>query len=219
MNVRSMSKFGFALAAALCLGACLTGSGGGGVAGGGETASAGVSISITSPTDAPAIDTTDATISLAGNATSGAGISKVTWTNDRGGDGIASGTSSWQISGIALEYGVNEITVTADDNNGLRASKPLAVYRESGEPGTATLFWEAPTQRTDGSALTNLSGYNVLYGRISGIYDYEINITNPGTVTYVIENLMPGDWYFAMTAYDSQGLESARSNEVVRTVL
>jgi hypothetical protein len=219
MNVRSISQFGFALAAALCLGGCLTSSGGGAPAGGGEPASAGVNLSITSPTDASAIDTTDAAISLAGNATSGAGINKVTWTNDRGGDGIASGTNSWQISGIALEFGINEITVTAEDNTGSRARGRIAIYRESGQPGTATLFWQAPTRRTDGSVLTNLNGYNILYGRISGIYDYEISITNPGTVTYVIENLMPGDWYFAMTAYDSQGLESARSNEVVRTVL
>ena len=50
---------------------------------------------------------------------------------------------------------------------------------------------------------------------MSGIYDYQIDINNPGILTYVVENLASGDWYFALTAYDSQGLESDRSNELL----
>ena len=76
----------------------------------------------------------------------------------------------------------------------------------------------APTARTDGSPLTNLAGYIVFYGRMSGIYDYQIDISNPGILTYVVENLVSGDWYFALTAYDSQGIESDRSNEVLREI-
>ena len=53
---------------------------------------------------------------------------------------------------------------------------------------------------------------------MSGIYDYQIDISNPGILTYIVENLVSGDWYFALAAYDSQGLESDRSNEVLRTI-
>jgi len=34
--------------------------------------------------------------------------------------------------------------------------------------GFATLTWTAPTQRTDGSALTNLASYRIKYGTTSG---------------------------------------------------
>ena len=53
---------------------------------------------------------------------------------------------------------------------------------------------------------------------MSGIYDYQVDIDNPGVVAYVVENLVPGDWFFALTAYDTEGLESDRSNEVMRQI-
>ena len=53
---------------------------------------------------------------------------------------------------------------------------------------------------------------------MSGVYDYEIDIATPGVTTYVVENLVPGDWYFAMIAYDTQGLESELSNEAHRAI-
>ena len=67
--------------------------------------------------------------------------------------------------------------------------------------------------------LSNLNGFKIYYGRMSGTYDYEIVINNPGIVAYVVENLMAGDWYFVMTAFDSRGIESAPSNEVIRRVM
>lgn len=213
MDIRYFAKLALTLLLALPLSACLTGSGEG------ESVNGGVSISITSPTSLPTIDTTDTTMSLAGNATSGAGISEVSWSNDRGGNGVASGTESWNVAGIALQFGINDITMTAIDNAGGKSSTSIAIFRESGEPGTATLFWRAPTARTNGMPLTDLSGYKIHYGRMAGIYDYEITISNPGIVAYVVENLMPGNWYFTMTAYDSQGLESTASNEIGRTVI
>ena len=164
------------------------------------------------------MDTSDPAVSLAGTAGSDMGVFKVSWANDRGGEGVANGTDSWQTVSIALELGENRITVTAEDTTGATTSRSIVVNRESGQTGSATLSWTAPTARTDGSPLTNLAGYTVFYGRMSGIYDYQIDISNPGISTYVVENLVSGDWYFAMAAYDAQGLESDRSNEVLRKI-
>ena len=164
------------------------------------------------------MDTADTIVSLAGNANSDTDIAKVAWVNDRGGAGVADGTNSWQIANIALELGENNITITAEDTAGAKASQSIAVFRESGQPGTVTLFWTAPIARTDGTPLTNLAGYKIQYGRMSGIYDYQVDIDNPGVVAYVVENLVPGDWFFALTAYDTEGLESDRSNEVMRQI-
>jgi hypothetical protein len=66
--------------------------------------------------------------------------------------------------------------------------------------------------------LTNLAGYKIFYGRMTGVYDYEIAIDNPGVATYVVEDLVSGDWYFTVDAYDADGLESDRSNEVLRNI-
>jgi hypothetical protein len=164
------------------------------------------------------MDTSDPAVSLAGNAGSDLGVFKVSWANDRGGEGVADGTDSWQTASIALELGENKITVTAENTAGATTSRSIVVNRESGQTGSTALSWTAPTARTDGSPLTNLAGYKVFYGRMSGIYDYQIDISNPGILTYVVENLVSGDWYFALAAYDSQGLESDRSNEVLRKI-
>ena len=179
---------------------------------------AAVSLTITSPSSASTVDTVDMTVSLAGTAISDMGIFKVAWANDRGGEGVANGTESWQIPSINLELGENRITITAEDTAGAKTSRSIVVNRESGQAGSATLAWTAPTARTDGSPLTDLAGYKIYYGRMSGVYDYQININNPGILTYAVENLVSGNWYFALTAYDSKGIESDRSGEAIRKI-
>ncbi len=217
MNFRSVAQHALTLILALSMSACLMDSAvdDSTVAG---SKNAAVSLTITSPSSASTMDTSDAAVSLAGNAGSDMGIFKVSWANDRGGEGVANGTDSWQTASIALELGVNKITVTAEDAAGTTASRSIVVNRESGQTGSAALSWTAPTERTDGSPLTNLAGYKIYYGRMPGIYDYQIDINNPGILTYVIENLVSGDWYFALTAYDSEDIESDRSNEVLRQI-
>jgi len=212
MNYRSVAGYALTMLLALSVSACLTKS----AVDGPENGA--VSLTITYPSSASTMDTADTIVSLAGNANSDAGIFKVTWANDRGGDGIANGAESWQTANIGLELGENNITITAEDTAGAKASRSIVVNRESAQPGSAALSWAAPTERTDGSLLTDLAGYKIFYGRMPGIYDYQIDINNPGVLTYVVENLVSGNWYFALTAYDSKGLESDRSNEVLRNI-
>jgi len=220
MNFESFARHSLTLLLAMSMSACLTDS----AKDGSDSAiaepvnAAAVSLTITSPTSASTLDTADTAVSLTGNANSDMGIFKVSWVNDRGGEGVANGTDSWQTASIALELGENKITVTAEDTAGATTSRSIVVNRESGQTGSVALSWAAPTTRTDGSPLTNLAGYKIFYGRMSGIYDYQIDINNPGILTYVIENLVSGNWYFALTAYDSKGLESDRSNEVLRQI-
>jgi N-acetylmuramoyl-L-alanine amidase len=51
----------------------------------------------------------------------------VTWSNDRGGSGNATGTTSWSVSGVALLTGANVITITARDAAGNTATDTLTV--------------------------------------------------------------------------------------------
>lgn len=216
-----MTKYRFALqytiVAILTLIICACSSGGGGLPANVAPSPTGLSVTITSP-DATVIDTTDDQMTVAGVATSDVGVSSVSWESDHGEKGSASGTDAWEIASIPLEIGANTITVTASNSAGESRTDKIVINRESAGKGSVTLSWTAPTQRTDETPLSDLTGYKIFYGRMSGIYDYEIDVPQAGIATYVVENLVPGDWYFTMSAYDSAGLESAPSNEVLRTV-
>lgn len=84
--------------------------------------------------------------------------------------------------------------------------------------GSATLSWTAPTQNTDGSSLTDLAGYRIYYGTSSTSLTQTVQVGNAGVTTYVIENLSPATYYFAVKAYSSTGAESGNSNVASKTV-
>ncbi|MBL9039025.1 MAG: prolyl oligopeptidase family serine peptidase, partial [Archangium sp.] len=64
-------------------------------------------VSITGPTSSATFSTTNATVSLSGTASDNVGVSSVSWVNDRGGAGNATGTSTWTASNLALSSGAN----------------------------------------------------------------------------------------------------------------
>jgi hypothetical protein len=82
---------------------------------------------------------------------------------------------------------------------------------------SAQLSWEPPTQNVDGTALTNLAGFKIYYGTAPRTYSQVQTINSP-TQTSATVTLSPGTWYFAMTALNSLGEESAKTNEVSKTV-
>jgi hypothetical protein len=88
----------------------------------------------------------------------------------------------------------------------------------SSAPAALTLSWDAPTENADGSALIDLKGYKLHYGSASRTYADTIQVSNPGLTTYVVQNLPAGKYYFAITAYNSTGQESALSPEVATQV-
>lgn len=71
---------------------------------------------------------------------------------------------------------------------------------------------------TDGSALTNLTGYRIVYGKSVSALTQTVQISTVGVTSYMIENLAQGTWYFAMKAYNAAGAESAQTNPVSKTI-
>lgn len=94
----------------------------------------------------------------------------------------------------------------------------IATFGPNPLAGTARLTWTPPTQKTDGTALTNLAGYRISYGTTQDLAQ-TIQIANPTLSSYTISNLTPGTYYFAVRAYNSDGVESASSNVVSKVVL
>ncbi len=86
-----------------------------------------------------------------------------------------------------------------------------------GSGGTATLSWNAPTLNTDGTALSSLAGFRLYYGLASKAYSHMIDVHD--MTSYSVSSLPTGTYYFAVTCYDSSGMESDFSNEVTKFVL
>ena len=84
---------------------------------------------------------------------------------------------------------------------------------------TAIVSWTPPVQRTDGSALTDLAGYRVYYGKGLNSLTQIIDIRNAGQTSQFIDDLDTGTWYFAVTAYTRDGLESEMSNLGAKRIL
>src|ERR1700690_1087551 len=72
--------------------------------------------------------------------------------------------------------------------------------------GSVTLTWNP-------SAAPIVAGDNVYYGGTSGIYTNEISVGNSTNTT--VSRLISGDtYYFAVTAYTTNGIESSFSSEI-----
>src|SRR4030095_8938876 len=84
-------------------------------------------VTITNPTTAATFSTTTSPITLGGTAADNIGGTQVTWSNSPGGSGTATGTTSWSVSGIALQPGTNVLTGTARDGAGNTATDTLTV--------------------------------------------------------------------------------------------
>jgi hypothetical protein len=83
---------------------------------------------------------------------------------------------------------------------------------------SAKVTWMAPTRKTDGSTLDNLAGYRIYYNSTgSGLWN-EVEVKNPSAITWTIDGLQPGIWYFMMTAVNDEGAESDHT-QVVSTNL
>jgi hypothetical protein len=62
--------------------------------------------------------------------------------------------------------------------------------------------------------LTNLAGYIIYYGTSASAMTQTIDINTVGMLTYVVDNLSAGSWYFQIVAVNSAGEQSSPSATV-----
>ena len=112
----------------------------------------------------------------------------------------------------------SNIVISVSDGQDSASLSAFTITVSQASLGSVTLNWQPPSQNTDGSPLTDLAGYRLYFGKSSRQYNNEITIDNPGLTTYVVDNLSPDTYYFAATAVNAEGMESAYSGEAVRVV-
>lgn len=77
----------------------------------------------------------------------------------------------------------------------------------------ATVTWTAPTSNADGTSLVDLAGYHLYYRHSDDVYSVPVRVGNTTSYTVSAAGVPAGTYYFAVTAYDSDGNESDYSEE------
>lgn len=111
-----------------------------------------------------------------------------------------------------------DITISVSDGVASASLPAFSIAVVATGSGSATLSWVPPTQNTDGTSLSDLNGYQILFGRSATDLSQSISIGNPSISTYVVDNLASGAWYFAVVAVNAQGIGSVPSNVVTKTI-
>jgi hypothetical protein len=88
----------------------------------------------------------------------------------------------------------------------------------SGTVGKALISWTPPITNTDGSQLTDLAGYKIVYGTSATALTQSVSVPVPAATSFTVDNLTAGTWSFAVRALNSTGVESGNSNVTTKTV-
>lgn len=138
---------------------------------------------------------------------------KPSWANFDRATGRLSGTPGAENVG-----NFTNIAISVSDGEATAALGAFDITVDQIALGSATLSWNPPTQNVDGTALTDLSGYRIYYGRSAEQLTRTIVLDNPGLMRYVVENLAQADWYFTMSSVNADGIESRRSPIVSKSI-
>jgi hypothetical protein len=139
---------------------------------------------------------------------------KPAWATFNASTGQLSGTPATKDVG---PYAGVEISATDGKSVIPLPAFTITVAAASAGSSSVSLGWVAPTENSDGSTLQDLKGYKIHYGTQSQTYTSEIPVANPTLTTYLVSNLPAGTYFFAVTAYNSSGVESSLSDEISAT--
>lgn len=87
-------------------------------------------------------------------------------------------------------------------------------------PVSAALSWNAPGTRENGDSLKmgELAGYVISYGQDPENLAETIRISEASTMQFTVTDLADGTWFFTVQAEDGNGLLSAPSPQVSKTI-
>lgn len=126
---------------------------------------------------------------------------------------VASVSNATGSKGLGTGIGPGTATISAT-SNAISGSTPITVTAAGS--GTIALAWDPATAYSDGSSITDLTGYRVYYGTAPGSYSSSIDVGN--VTSYTIAKLSPGVYYVVVTVRNLSGAESSYSNEVSKTI-
>ena len=75
--------------------------------------------------------------------------------------------------------------------------------------GSATVSWTAPTKNTNGSSLTDLASYKILFGNSSTSLTKSQTVSDPKATSATVAALAPGTWSSTVRAVHGTGVDSS----------
>jgi hypothetical protein len=140
-----------------------------------------------------------------GLALSFAIANKPAWAHFDAATGALSGTPN------AANVGTyTQIAISVSDGTKSALLGPFSI--DVAEPkSVVTVSWTSPTMNTNGTAVTDLAGYHIYYGPASTQLNQVVDVAGADVTTFVLSNMPPGTWYFAVAAYNSEKVESSLS--------
>jgi hypothetical protein len=135
------------------------------------------------------------------------------WATFSASTGLLSGTPA-----AAAVGSYANIVISVSDGSASVSLPAFSITVSAATSGSVTLNWMPPTQNTNGTPLTDLSGYIISYGTDAGSLSQQISLSNPSLSTYVVSGLSAGTWYFAIKAVTSSGADSGFSNTASKTI-
>jgi hypothetical protein len=147
----------------------------------------------------------EVTLTAVPNATFGTVIVDLTWTSTGVDACLASG--GW--TGVRSTAGTEQVTIYESTEFVLSCSR---------QGGSARLSWRAPTERTDGTALTSLKDHLLYASESQGSLEITTPITVPMPTLEYTFTLPAGTWYFGAKARDENNITSAMSGTVSKVI-
>jgi hypothetical protein len=151
--------------------------------------------------------------------------SSLSWSATNATSCTASGgwSGSQAISGSESTSALNATTAytlscTGTGGTTVQSATVTVTASTTAPSGTATLSWVPPTENTDGTSVTTLTGYHIYYGTTEGALTQSIAASGATTTSYEISGLSSGTWYFAVAADAADGTESAQSDVGSKTI-
>lgn len=128
----------------------------------------------------------------------------------------------WGVPTAANAGSYEEIEISVSDGHVVTALPQFAIVVSAAAAAARSVqvSWEPPLTNSDGTALTDLKGYRIVYGTQTGVYTNSVSVNGTGVASYTVENLQSGQkYYFSMVAVNAAGAESDFSKEVVVNLL
>ena len=130
-------------------------------------------------------------------------------------------TATGTLAGTPAEADIGttaDVTISVSDGALSASLEPFDLEVLQVALGSATVSWDSPTTNADASPLRDLAGFRVHYGTESGTYTNVVELAGPAINSVLLDDLEPATYFFAVTAIDSAGNESAFSEEVSKVV-
>ena len=134
-----------------------------------------------------------------------------TMTGTLSGVPAASDVGTYRGITISVSNGTTSASLAAFSIQVTPANSPISA--------NLTLSWDPPTTNLDGTPVTDLAGYRVLFGRDAFVLDQSLLISDASATSFVVDGLAQGTWFFAIQALTSNGAASALSEVASGTII